>query len=503
MRSALGAVALALLVGLTGWTGAEARPWRSELHDAPKARARALARHRASLGLPPASAGADGTTDDFSPPPPPYNQSVAYFQDQVFDHFNLSDTRTFGARYFVIDTYFDAPDGPVILNVCGEYTCPGLMPARLFPLEIAQAHGAMVVTLEARFYGLTQPFQGNNSVSALSLLNSRQHVEDLATFAAFLQASINANYSRPAGSTNKMVVTGGSYPGALTSWFRLKYPFLTVGAHSSSGVVLAVQNYTWFDHQVYWSAGDECAAKLQAVTAAAMSGNLSVWKAALGASTLRDDDFFFLMADGPAEGVQYGHRDVLCDVYFGNVSASDPAGLFDAHVAYMNEFFYAEMGNDAAEYDTTISADPVLGGDGRSWWWQTCGELGYFQIAPQGNDLPPSIRSSWVNESYYTSACQRIFQPNMPSIAEAVANTNLYYGGNHTGAAPTVWDQGVQDPWQWAGVRTSLAPDLNAIVVDCDPCAHCSTLYTPRADDPAPLQEARDFIRAQYDEWFA
>jgi hypothetical protein len=478
MRSILALAVMAMV--------AQARPWRAELHDAPGVRARALGR---ASGPP-------------TPPPPPYNQSVAYFMGQTMDHFNLSDTRTFGQRYFVIDDYFAAPDGPVILNICGEYTCPGLMPARLFPLELAQEHGAMVVTVEARFYGLTQPFQGQNTVEALSLLNSRQHIADLATFLQFLQESINANYSRPAGSTNKIAVVGGSYPGALSSWFRLKYPFLTVGAHSSSGVVLAVQNYTWFDHQVYWSAGDECAAKLQALTASAMSGPLSAWKAALNASSLRDDDFFFLLADGPAEGVQYGHRDVLCDVYLGNASITNSSALFNMFVLYMNDFFFAEMGNDAAEYDTTISADPVLGGDGRSWWWQTCTEVGYWQIAPTGSDLPPSIRSTWVNESYYIAACERIFQPNMPPISAAVAATNLYYGGNHTGAAPTVYDQGIQDPWQWAGVREDIGPELNALVVDCDGCAHCSTLYTPTASDPQPLQDARDFIRAQYAQWF-
>lgn len=43
---------------------------------------------------------------------------------------------------------------------------------------------------------------------------------------------------------------GISYSGALSAWFRLKFPHLTCGSLSSSGVVLAVHNFTEFDQQV-------------------------------------------------------------------------------------------------------------------------------------------------------------------------------------------------------------------------------------------------------------
>lgn len=49
---------------------------------------------------------------------------------------------------------------------------------------------------------------------------------------------------------NPWFVFGVSYPGALSAWFRLKFPHLTCGSLASSAVVQAVYNYTEFDQQV-------------------------------------------------------------------------------------------------------------------------------------------------------------------------------------------------------------------------------------------------------------
>ena len=46
------------------------------------------------------------------------------------------------------------------------------------------------------------------------------------------------------------MVVGGSYPGAMSAWFRYKYPHLTVGGWSSSGVVESIADFTQYDGQV-------------------------------------------------------------------------------------------------------------------------------------------------------------------------------------------------------------------------------------------------------------
>lgn len=47
------------------------------------------------------------------------------------------------------------------------------------------------------------------------------------------------------------MVVGGSYPGALSAWFRYKYPHLADISWASSGVVHAITNFTEYDHSIY------------------------------------------------------------------------------------------------------------------------------------------------------------------------------------------------------------------------------------------------------------
>jgi len=54
-----------------------------------------------------------------------YEQKQFWF-DQILDHYDYKTTKTWKQRYFVIDSYFNPSVGPVILFICGEYTCNGV-----------------------------------------------------------------------------------------------------------------------------------------------------------------------------------------------------------------------------------------------------------------------------------------------------------------------------------------------------------------------------------------
>jgi pimeloyl-ACP methyl ester carboxylesterase len=75
------------------------------------------------------------------------------------------------------------------------------------------------------------PF-GNNSLNLdkMVYLTSEQALSDIAYFIQTMQGTASSPF----------ITVGGSYPGALSAWFRYKYPHLTIGAIASSAVVLAI-----------------------------------------------------------------------------------------------------------------------------------------------------------------------------------------------------------------------------------------------------------------------
>jgi hypothetical protein len=88
------------------------------------------------------------------------------------------------------------------------------------------------------------------ALSSLKYLTAEQALRDLAYFIA----NITATGAFKITPNSPWITIGGSYPGAMSAWFRNKYPHLTIGAIASSGVVLAVENFRMFDEQIYISA---------------------------------------------------------------------------------------------------------------------------------------------------------------------------------------------------------------------------------------------------------
>ena len=53
------------------------------------------------------------------------------------------------------------------------------------------------------------------------------------------------------GGDRKWITIGGSYAGALSAWFKAKYPTHAVGAWSSSGVVNAIEDFKDYDKDIF------------------------------------------------------------------------------------------------------------------------------------------------------------------------------------------------------------------------------------------------------------
>jgi len=71
------------------------------------------------------------------------------------------------------------------------------------------------------------------STANLVYLSSEQALADLAEFIVDIPMTLRIPTSA------KWIVFGGSYPGSLAAWLRMKYPHLVHAAVSSSGPLLA------------------------------------------------------------------------------------------------------------------------------------------------------------------------------------------------------------------------------------------------------------------------
>ncbi|KAJ6812403.1 putative serine protease EDA2 isoform X1 [Iris pallida] len=391
-----------------------------------------------------------------------------HWLSQTLDHFSPTDHRQFKQRYYEYLDYYQVSSGPIFLKICGESACPGIV--NDYTSVLAKKFGAALVSLEHRYYGKSSPFDSLTTEN-LQYLSSKQALFDLAVFRQYYQESLNAKYNL-SNIQSRWFVFGVSYSGALSAWFRLKFPHLTCGSLASSAVVLAVYNFTDFDKQVGASVGAECKSVLQEITALVeeqLQSDGGAVKNLFGAAKLKNDgDFLYLLADAAVIAVQYGNPDVLCSPLVD--AKKNGKDLVETYADYVKSYYLGRFGSSVQTYDQQYLKNTSLGensGD-RLWWFQVCTEVAYFQVAPK-ND---SVRSSMIDERYHLDLCKNIFGEG---IYPAVDMTNIYYGGTRLAGTRIVFTNGSQDPWRHASRQTSSA-DMPSYIIKCHNCGHGSDL---------------------------
>jgi thymus-specific serine protease len=125
-------------------------------------------------------------------------------------------------------------------------------------LEWAAQNGAIYVALEHRFYGQSNP-KPDLTVPSLRYLSSELALADAAVFVDAMKGSD----PRFGGA---WLVLGCSYSGALSAWFRTKYPHLVVGSVAPSAPVWAVWDFYQFFDNFAQQAPAPCVAATQAAT---------------------------------------------------------------------------------------------------------------------------------------------------------------------------------------------------------------------------------------------
>ncbi|KAL7104565.1 hypothetical protein ACP275_08G253400 [Erythranthe tilingii] len=395
-----------------------------------------------------------------------YLTNEEHWFNQTLDHFSPYDHRQFGQRYYEYLDDFQTPNGPIFLKICGESACSGITNDYLAVL--AKKFGAAVVSLEHRYYGKSAPFNSSTTEN-LRYLSSKQALFDLAAFRQYYQESLNLKLER-SNIDNPWFVFGVSYSGALSAWFRLKFPHLTCGSLASSAVVEAVYNFTDFDKQIGESAGPECKSVLQEITRLVdqkLESNGKALKTLFSAAQLKNDgDFMYFLADAAVTAFQYGNPDKVCIPLIEAKRAGKD--LVEAYATYVKEYYVKSLGVSVETYDQQHLKKTTLtgGSSDRLWWFQVCTEVAYFQVAPS-ND---SIRSSKVDTRYHLDLCKNVFGEG---VFPDVNATNLYYGGKRIAGkrSKIIFTNGSQDPWRHASKQTS-SPEMPSYIITCHNCGH-------------------------------
>lgn len=431
-----------------------------------------------------------------------YLTTEALWFNQTLDHFSPYDHRQFGQRYYEFLDHF-THDGPIFLKICGESACNGI--PNDYISVLAKKFGAAVVSLEHRYYGKSSPFNSLTTEN-LKYLSSKQALFDLAVFRQYYQESLNLKLNR-SNVENRWFVFGVSYSGALSAWFRLKFPHLTCGSLASSAVVQAIYNFTEFDKQIGISAGPECKAVLQEITHLVdqrLASNDKEVKPMFGAAELKiDGDFLYYLADAAVIAFQYGNPDKLCIPLIEAKKAGED--VVKAYATYVKENY----GDSVATYNQqNLKKTALTGNSGdRLWWFQVCTEVAYFQVAPS-ND---SIRSPRVDTRYHLDLCKNVFGEGIYPDVDA---TNVYYGGTKIAGSKIIFTNGSQDPWRHASKQTS-SPDMPSYLISCHNCGHGTDMrgcpqspLVPEGDakncsSPDAVRKVRQQITDHIDLWLS
>ncbi|TKY48588.1 Lysosomal Pro-X carboxypeptidase [Spatholobus suberectus] len=168
-----------------------------------------------------------------------------FYYKQVLDHFNYrpESYKTFHQRYLINFKYWGGANSsaPIFAYLGAESPIDDSPQGIGFLTDNAASFNALLVYIEHRYYGKSVPFglreEAFKNASTIGYFNSAQAIADYAAVIIHIKKTLHAQKS-------PVIVIGGSYGGMLASWFRLKYPHLTIGALASSAPILYFDNIT-------------------------------------------------------------------------------------------------------------------------------------------------------------------------------------------------------------------------------------------------------------------
>lgn len=440
-----------------------------------------------------------------------------YFLDQRLDHFDRSNSKVFQQRYFVNTTYWKGADSgaPVFLCVGGEG--PPLDFLVLVSsvhcndmVELAPKHGALLLSLEHRYYGPSTP-DNDRSTENLRFLNSEQALGDIAHFHQEMSEKFELT------SANKWVSWGGSYPGMMAAMARLRFPHLIHAAVSSSSPLQAQVDMTGYNDVVAESMAAEIVGGSQACLDTVVEGHQTIGemlKSTEGQKKLEEQ--FNVCIPGSLADAKNQEQFAGDGVVYLPVQSNDPActtplcDIASICVVLTNTSLGEPIDRLAALSEaqsggacTPVSYDAMIKGISnpenpeRSWIYQTCTEWGFYQTCEVGSSCPYTQGLHTLDIDY--DICQQAFSVNSSTVDEQIQFANAQYGGSNIQATRIMYPNGQIDPWHALGVLT--APNAQEPTLMVEGASHHFWTHPSLPTDSEFVVQARQTIWDQVDAW--
>ncbi|XP_011568992.3 putative serine protease K12H4.7 [Plutella xylostella] len=443
------------------------------------------------------------------------------WMEQKLDHFSPTDLRTWKQRYFINDTFFDYENpGPIFIMIGGEGPLDARWMVKGAWIEYAQKFKAMCLSLEHRYYGKSHPTE-DLSTKNLQYLSSHQALADLANF-----ISTKTNDFKLVKEV-KWIAFGGSYPGSLAAWLRMKYPHLVHGAISSSGPLLAKLNFMEYFQVVVHALSektqsDECVNQVKAAhkqVATLFKSNptiiekeFRVCKPFSQASDKDKRNFFNAIADDFAGLVQYNEDNRIgANETYKNLTINTVCQMLTADggrpaykkLAAFHSIMLDKTKEPCLDYSYKSMIDEMSNtrwsnDSGRQWFYQTCTEFGFYQTSSA--DVAEVFGNQFTLD-FFTQQCQDVFGPkfNENFIEDATVFTNTDYGALDIDASRVVYVHGTVDPWHALGITKTRDQYAPAILIKGT--AHCANMYPSSDSDLLELKRARLDIQQFISVW--
>ncbi|KAJ2779818.1 hypothetical protein GGI15_003759 [Coemansia interrupta] len=454
-----------------------------------------------------------GTEAAVVPLPP---SSTPYWFRQPVDHFG-SNSNTWEQQYLVNYTFYKA-GGPIYLTTPGESPVGTQYIDNTHFTVLAKATNGLLVTIEHRFFGQSNPMPDLSGAS-LKYLTIENVLEDFASFARSAKNHPQSLFSVPVSCRSKIIFGGGSYSGNIAAWMRAKYPDLIQGAWASSAIVYGRLQYYQFD-QSYGRHLEALGCAQNFSQAVKDVDDILLSKDALAISDLQSrfgvpttlgvrDTAGLLAALSTTYSMQAvtstsDYVDQSVCSFFRNKTAT-PLEAYIASVSSviqkngMNQQSLVQMG------DSSIGIDNyALGQVGRVWYYMACTWNGNWQIAPPSNTGLSSYRSQLLDLDYFEPNCQNKFG-NGIEIPVDVQSYNSNWFDILEGVSNIYYTSGSLDIWRDSTVAAStgnlLTKTPGSTIVLIQGATHVQDLRAEMADDLDSVKRARQAGDALVAKW--